>query len=263
MDWLTEPALPEPTTGSVRMCHDIDSRPPAPPEPGQVLGHGRTHLASADGTRVLAYRADPEQSRGARIVLLPDIRGLHPFYEDLAVRFAEAGYPTVALDWFGRTAADDDRGADFVFQDLVPSIRPDNVRDDVAAAIASLDQDTDGPTFTVGFCLGGSHSWRLSASDLPLAGTVGFYGRPALVEDVVPAMTRPLLLLVAGADAATPPEEADRFAGLLDAASVPYERHVYDGAPHSFFDRGFAQWQDACADAWSRILAFTDRHATP
>jgi carboxymethylenebutenolidase len=37
--------------------------------------------------------------------------------------------------------------------------------------------------------------------------------------------------------------------------------HVYAGAPHSFFDRSFAQWQDACADAWQRILDFTARHA--
>lgn len=242
------------------MCHDVDSRPPAPPDPGQVRGHGRTHLTSADGTRLLAYRADPERSRGARIVLLPDVRGLHPFYEDLAVRFAEAGYPTVAVDWFGRTAADDDRGADFAYADHVPQVRADRVRDDVAAAIALLDDDTSGPTFTVGFCFGGSQSWRLSASDLPLAGTIGFYGRPSLVEDAVPRMTRPLLLLVAGADAATPPEEADRFAGLLDTAGAVYERQVYDGAPHSFFDRAFAQWQDACADAWARILAFTDRY---
>lgn len=242
------------------MCHDLDSRPPAPPDPGPVATHGRTHLTASDGTRVLAYRADPERSRGARIVLLPDVRGLHPFYEDLAVRFAEAGFPTVAIDWFGRTAADDDRGETFPYGDLVPSVRPEHVRDDVAAAIALLDEDTDGPTFTVGFCFGGSQSWRLSASDLPLAGAIGFYGRPSLVEDVVPRMTMPLLLLVAGADAATSPEEADRFAGLLDAAGVAYERQVYDGAPHSFFDRSFAQWQDACADAWARILAFTDRY---
>jgi carboxymethylenebutenolidase len=36
---------------------------------------------------------------------------------------------------------------------------------------------------------------------------------------------------------------------------------VYDGAPHSFFDRSFADHAEACSDAWTRILDFTDRHA--
>jgi carboxymethylenebutenolidase len=31
---------------------------------------------------------------------------------------------------------------------------------------------------------------------------------------------------------------------------------VYDGAPHSFFDRKFEQYREACDDAWLRILRF-------
>jgi carboxymethylenebutenolidase len=37
--------------------------------------------------------------------------------------------------------------------------------------------------------------------------------------------------------------------------------HIYEGAPHSFFDRSFDQWKDACDDAWRRILAFTKAHS--
>ncbi|WP_067179519.1 hypothetical protein [Microtetraspora niveoalba] len=37
-------------------------------------------------------------------------------------------------------------------------------------------------------------------------------------------------------------------------------RHTYPGAPHSFFDRAYAEWGEACADAWRRILEFTGRH---
>jgi carboxymethylenebutenolidase len=38
---------------------------------------------------------------------------------------------------------------------------------------------------------------------------------------------------------------------------------VYEGAPHSFFDRAYDQWREACADAWQRILDFTARLADP
>ena len=235
--------------------------PPGPPDPGEVAGSRAIDLTSADGARLVAHEATPRAPRGQRIVLLPDVRGLHAYYKDLAVRFAEAGFPTVAIDYFGRTAPDDVRDETFEHPPHVQQVQPAQVRDDVAAAIAHLDGFSDGPVFTVGFCFGGSQSWRLAASDLPLAGTIGFYGRPSLVEDVVPAIDKPMLLLVAGDDAATSPEVADRFAGQLEAAGVVFERQVYEGAPHSFFDRSYAQWQDACTDAWQRILSFTARHA--
>jgi carboxymethylenebutenolidase len=48
----------------------------------------------------------------------------------------------------------------------------------------------------------------------------------------------------------------------LTAAGREHEMVVYPGAPHSFFDRAFDQWRDACAHAWRRILDFIDRHST-
>jgi len=42
---------------------------------------------------------------------------------------------------------------------------------------------------------------------------------------------------------------------------VPHEQHVYEGAPHSFFDRSFEQWKDACDDAWRRMLEFVKKHS--
>jgi carboxymethylenebutenolidase len=74
-------------------------------------------------------------------------------------------------------------------------------------------------------------------------------------------MKAPLLLLVAGADGATPLEVADEFDRELSAAGVPHERHVYEGAPHSFFDRAFEQWKEAGDDAWRRILDFVKRRS--
>jgi carboxymethylenebutenolidase len=240
------------------MCHDDDSRPPAPPRVGPVAGSGDLVLTSADGTEFGAYAARPQESTGIGIVLLPDVRGLHTYYRDLTVRFAEAGFDTVAIDYFGRTAGVGDRGDGFEWQPHREQTTPGGIRADAAAAVAHLSDAR--AVFTVGFCFGGSHSWRLAASDLPLAGTIGFYGRPALVEDVLDQVHRPLLMLVAGADM-TPQADFAAMDAALTAAGREHEMHVYAGAPHSFFDRSYAQWQGACADAWQRILDFTARHA--
>lgn len=246
------------------MCHSNDSRPPAPPVSGTVASSDPVALTSADGAPLLAHVARPhvarpeEPTRGL-MVILPDVRGLHPYYRDLADRFAEAGYEAIAIDWFGRTAGAADRDDDFEWQPHVAQVDPANVAADVATAVAHLTGlGATGPVFTVGFCFGGSMSWRLSASDLDLAGVVGFYGQPQRVTDVVADMTVPLLLLIAGADK-TPQEEFVAFDASLTDAGVPHETHTYPGAPHSFFDRAFAEWGEACDDAWRRILDFTAR----
>ena len=68
-------------------------------------------------------------------------------------------------------------------------------------------------------------------------------------------------MLIAGADKATPVEDQLRLAETMRAAGAEVDAVVYDGAPHSFFDRAFGEWADACADAWQHVLALTDRVA--
>ena len=250
------------------MCHDPDSRPPAPPRSGEVLERGLLTLGSADGTEFSAAYAAPAAAARAGVIVLPDVRGLHPYYVALAERFAEAGLPAVAVDWFGRTAglagADDGtgtRGADFHWQQHVARTTEAGIDADIAAALAYLRGRTrpDLPVLTVGFCFGGSHSWRQAAGDLDLAGCVGFYGRPVVVGDAARHARRPTLMLIAGADAATPVGDQLALADTMRSAGAEVETAVYDGAPHSFFDRAFDEWAGACADAWRRILALADR----
>jgi carboxymethylenebutenolidase len=90
-----------------------------------------------------------------------------------------------------------------------------------------------------------------------LAGCIGFYGVPARVESIVPDMRVPLLLLAAGADF-TPPEAVAAFADRVRTAGVEASMTVFEGAPHSFFDRSFAEHADACDRAWREMLAFMD-----
>jgi carboxymethylenebutenolidase len=228
-----------------------------------VAEHGPVELTSADGTAFAAYHAVPAAPNGQHMVILPDVRGLHPFYVALAQRFAEAGFRTVAIDYFGRTAGAAGRDDSFDWQQHIAQVRPVDVVADAGAALAFLDTAGAGPpAFSVGFCFGGSHSWRLAASDLGLAGSIGFYGRPAMIEDAVPDLQRPLLMLIAGADQATPQEEFLALDRRLTELGKEHEMHVYEGAPHSFFDRAYAQWAPTCADAWRRILDFTGRYGS-
>lgn len=242
------------------MCHDDTSRPPSAPQAGDCVDHGPVVLTSADGAEVSAYLAHPAAPSGRGVVILPDVRGLHPYYEQLAVRFAEAGFHAVAVDFYGRTLGLAPHAEDVDWFAEVARVRPEEVVIDARAAVTHLSERGARAVFSVGFCFGGSQSWRLSATDLGLAGCIGFYGRPALVADVEPGLSAPLLLLVAGADRATPLAEFEAFSQRLRARGQEHRMVVYPGAPHSFFDRAFDQWQDACTDAWGQVLTFAEEH---
>jgi carboxymethylenebutenolidase len=245
------------------MCYGDDSRPPLPPVGGAAADQGDLTLTSADGTKFAAYFARASKPTGAGMVVLPDVRGLHNFYKELAQRFAEAGIDSVAIDYFARTAETPDRGEGFEYMPHVEKTTPDSIAADTAAAIAYLRSKDGGAVksvFTVGFCFGGSNSWNQSAFQKDLDGAMGFYGRPSRTEPFVSKMKAPLLLLIAGADF-TPKEEFDAFDKKLTEAAVPHEMHTYAGAPHSFFDRTFEQWKDACDDAWRRMLDFVKKDA--
>jgi carboxymethylenebutenolidase len=251
------------------MCHDPESRPPAPPRTGEVAERDTPTLTAADGNSFSAAFAAPPGTATAGVLVLPDVRGLHSYYVALTERFAEAGLPALALDYFGRTAGlcgdGGVRGADFEFRPHVEQATEEGIDADVAAALSHLRSRTraDLPVVTVGFCLGGSMSWRQSGGELPLQGCIGFYGRPSRVGEAADRAHLPTLMLVAGADSATPLEDQLGLAERMRAAGADVETAVYDGAPHSFFDRAHGDWADACADAWRRMLAFVDRVAVP
>ena len=239
------------------MCFDHDSLPPVAAITGAAVSHLRLELETADGNRFAAFEALPDDRGRAGVVILPDVRGLYRFYEELALRFAERGLGALAFDYFGRTAGAEPRGDDFEYRPHVEQTTPEGVRADVAGAVAHLRQAGYASIFTVGFCFGGRSSWLAAAAGHGLAGAVGFYGRP-----IDPAgIECPILALMGGADQGIPREDAEAFDEALDAAGVEHEVVIYDGAPHSFFDRKQAEFQEASDDAWRRTLEFVERHA--
>ncbi len=254
------------------MCFDLSARPPIPPIAGGA-GDGReVILQSADGARFRAYAARASRPSGAGMLVLPDVRGLHPYYEELALRFAEAGIDAVAIDYFGRTAGlarRDDPSFDFMAE--VQKTRFNTLDQDVAAAAAYLRSPEGGAVralFSVGFCFGGRLSTLQSASDRQMAGVISFYGWPVgpgrtdvpAPIDQVSRFQAPILAIYGGADEGIPAEHRAEFDAALARAGVEHEYVVYPGAPHSFFDRTYEQYAQASADAWRRMLDFIQRH---
>jgi len=253
------------------MCFELDSLPPVPAVAGAAVSHDEVVLEAADGNRLSAFAAMPDEPSGTGIVVLPDVRGLYRFYEELALRFAERGYCAVAIDYFGRSAGPGRRDDEFPYMEHVALTTPEGIQADVAAAAAYLRTPAGGScwaVFTVGFCFGGANSWLAAASGHGLAGAIGFYGRPGPGRTGAPGpiqrvdeLSAPILALMGGADDGIPLSEVKAFDEALTGAAVEHEVVVYAGAPHSFFDRRFEEFAEASEDAWQRVLAFVERHA--
>jgi carboxymethylenebutenolidase len=241
------------------VCFDSDSLPPIPAISGAAVSHDDLVLEAADGNRFAAFAAAPDEPATAGVVILPDVRGLYRFYEELALRLAERGYAAVAFDFYGRTAGAEKRGEDFDYPPHREQTTPEQIQADVAACVSYLRDRGAATVFTVGFCFGGRNSWLAATAGHGLAGSVGFYGRPPL--DEVAQIAAPILALQAGADANITHEENAAFDEALTAAGVEHELVEYEGAPHSFFDRKQEEFQDASDDAWRRTLEFIAAHA--
>lgn len=252
------------------MCTEHDSRPPIEPISGAAVDAQPVILKGEDGAEFSGFLALPEQATGAGVLILPDVRGLHPFFEELAMRFAETGSIALAIDYFGRTAGTGERGEGFEHMPHVEEARWENLRGDITAAVAYLRDQKPAPRSVVatGFCMGGRLASMSATLGLGLAGVVPFYGWP--VGDNRNGTPAPaesagkiecdVLAIYGEADAGIDEDARDAFDRALEKAGVRHESVVYPGAPHGFFDKRAADFQDAASDAWDRTLTFIRRH---
>ena len=249
------------------MCFELDSLPPIPVIAGAAVSHEHLELEATDGNSFAAFGARPEDPAPVGVVILPDVRGLYRFYEELALRFAERGYAAVAFDYFGRTAGVSERDDDFAYMEHVARTTPTGIQADVAAVVAlppraRRAQALHGRLLLRRTATPGSpppaatgSRGRSASTAIPGSATAG-RARPHMRGEI----EAPILALQAGVDQNITPELNAAFDAALTDAAVEHELVVYEGAPHSFFDRKAEEYREASDDAWRRTLDFIERH---
>ena len=141
------------------MCYDDKARPPIEPGAAGNASGAEIVLTAADGNQFAAYLARPAKPGKGQVIIYPDPRGLHQFYKELALRFAEAGITAIALDYYGRTAGLTARDDSFDFGPHIQKFTLDTFFQDVQAAIDYLHDEASQtePIFPVGFLHGRKH----------------------------------------------------------------------------------------------------------
>ncbi|MHB8605689.1 MAG: dienelactone hydrolase family protein [Thermoplasmatota archaeon] len=249
----------------------------------------------APGAPVDAYLAKPPGAgRHPGVLVIHEIFGLNPHIEDVARRFAAAGYVALApevMDRPGRVVSkreieiglgammkiNPQKRGDPAEMARVLGEFPESDRATIVKTMGWLQRRDMAPyvpdlrvaldwlasqpfvngqrVAAVGFCYGGGLSARLASSGAPLAACVFFYGdHPPL--DEVTNIRCPVLGLYGGEDPRIT-NEVPKFEAAMKTAGKRFEHHTYPGAPHAFFADPRPTFRpDAAADAWNRVLAF-------
>jgi carboxymethylenebutenolidase len=248
------------------MCFDTEALPPDPARTGMLGSSERTTLTADDGNRFATTIARTREPASAGIVVIPDVRGLHRYYERLAEHLADAGVHAVAIDPYGRTAGAEHRADGFDHVEHRAAASDEGLRADVRAAADALRGMGATAVISMGFCFGGRAS-LMQASQESVDGVIAFYGPPTTREGDQPSaldeardgrVRAPVLGLYGGADRGIPQADVDAYDQALEVAGIEHRVVVYPGAPHSFLDRTMTAHAEACRDAWARVLGFVD-----
>src|SRR5579859_5283686 len=213
---------------------------------------------------LMGYQAHPTGVAAGSfpvVLVCHENRGLTAHIQDVARRFAKAGYGALAVGFVspeGRSARGGEGGA----PGALGAIGPDQFVQDFAngrdymqgQAFASVDH-----LGMVGFCFGGGVTW-LVAEGLPqLKAAVPFYGPPPPV-DKVPNIQAAVLALYGVFYNDTATTEPAMEAAMQQAGKV-FDKMIYPGAGHAFFNDTGANFNLAAAQgAWARTLAWFEKY---
>jgi carboxymethylenebutenolidase len=205
------------------------------------------------------YLAKPSKP-GPGVVVIQEWWGLVPHIEQVADRFANAGFVALAPDLYHgqQTKSPDEAGK------LMMSMRIDQAERDLAGAIdylVSRPEVTNKKVGTVGFCMGGALSLFAASKNPEVGACVLFYGGHPNVKPDLAALDAPVLGIYAGKDGFVTPQVVRDLDQQLTRLGKRHEFHTYPDAQHAFFNDTRPEVHDAAAskDAWEKTIAFLRR----
>jgi carboxymethylenebutenolidase len=226
------------------------------------------------GTMIPAYDARPEKpGRYPIVVAISGFTGLSEHHKDVVRRFAHAGYYAIAPELYHREGGM--QGKTFPeMGKIAGGVTRKQYLGDVAAAADHARQQAwarADRTGVTGFCGGGALTLHFSVDYPGVTAAVPWYGHVKRTYSDAPGVDAfslaarikaPVLGLYGAADPGIPNDDVKRFEAELRKTNPSVEFVLYEGAPHAFFsdDRPQVYRKEASEDAWTRCLAFFDRH---
>jgi carboxymethylenebutenolidase len=232
------------------------------PKNDQRLKTEYVTVPSPDGNGTIkGYFAQPATASGKlpAVLVVHENRGLNPYIEDVARRFAVANFIALAPDGLtsvGGYPGDDEKGAELFRKVDGAKMLADFV---AAAGWLKVQAQSTGKVGAVGFCFGGGVANSLAVRVADLGAAAPFYGRQPNAEDTA-KIKAPLLLHYAGNDEGVN-QGWPAYEAALKANGKSYQAFTYEGTQHGFHNDTTPRYDEAAAKlAWQRTVDFFNKN---
>ncbi len=254
------------------MCH--------PDAPVGLSPHGavpEVGVALASGEEMPGLLVPPPAGDGVApsVLVIPDMFGRSPFYEDLAHRLAAAGFTALLVEYFFRQGPLATRSHDAAFARR-RELDENQTLEDLREAARWLRQRDGGPTHvgTVGFCMGGTFALDLTALEPDLV-TVAYYGfpvpQPTLAfpppapDDLADRLQGPILAFWGDQDDTVGINNVRRFVARMGQVDNPdFSYRIFEGVGHGFagaeLDQADEPTREAVVQSWEATLRHLGSH---
>ncbi|CAN5294657.1 dienelactone hydrolase family protein [soil metagenome] len=212
------------------------------------------------------FAAPKDKTDLGSVIVFHENRGLTPHIEDVARRFALAGFSAVAPDFLsdqgGTPDTTDAKGEDKA-REMIGKADLAAITSEAVGTIGAMRARAggNGKVGIVGFCWGGALVNRVAvAAGDALAAGVAYYG-PAPDPAEAVKVEAPLLLHYAGTEAHVAATGVP-WVAALKAAGKDVTDYTYDGVDHAFNNDTAPERYNAAASnlAWERTVAFLHAH---
>jgi len=224
-----------------------------------------------NGKTIHCFVVYPEVNESVDVVIsIHENRGLNDWARSFADQLAGQGFLVIAPDLLSSFSDDYDKTSDFPSSDEarkgIYALDADQVTSDLNAVFdyAKKMKAGNGEVSVVGFCWGGSQSFRYATNnpDLRMAGV--FYGTAPKDKSELKSIQCPVYGFYGGDDQrvnATIPETKEAMAEYGNT----YETEIYEGAGHAFMRRGDdpngdQPNVDARNQSWERLVKLLSKN---
>jgi carboxymethylenebutenolidase len=220
-----------------------------------------------------AYISRPDSATSPAVLLITDVFGASPFYQEMAGQLAHEGYTVLVPDVFHRVGELIERTLPAAVE-RAGKLIDDLLIQDLGASIDYL-QKLPGtepkPIGCMGFCMGGTLTMIMGArrADDIAAGAI-YYGfpvngrptptRPLSAIDEVSKIKAPMIGFWGDQDAGVGMENVDKLQKEMQRLNKDFTCTIYPGAGHGFMARRSEPDTAAAADAWPSMLQFFDKN---
>jgi carboxymethylenebutenolidase len=230
------------------------------------------------GDRIEAYLARPTSGgRRPGVIVIHEAFGPNDHIDDLARRFANAGFDALAPNLYARGGAPTPDDMRSVMSKMFGLPDSQAVADLAAAAayLRSLDS-SNGKVGCIGFCSGGRHTLLFAASSNAVDAAVPCWGgfidkatpeaettdnRPTPVIDLVGGVQCPVYLVGGAEDENPSPKILAEADDRLKSAGKDVTLEIFDGAGHAFLADYRPSYREGPAFAlWPKVVDFFHRH---